>query len=1223
MLRDRDSSLSVHLDDAFLENSLEGITDEQFSVIRPYNLSAGMESISEVSEDDENWEEVSQRSKSSDSESSRVSQLHLSNSDVESELKFWSTAVYCYVLGANPPFKVIDGFVKRVWGYTDYDQLSFNSNGTFQVRFKTEEMKLRVLQSRPVFFNNKPVIVKEWTPDCKMIKESVDIVPIWIRFYGLPLTFWSNALLKIAALVGKTVRYDSNTTLKTFLGHARVMVEVKVGTALPDVIEFLDEMGELQRQIMHYEWRPIVCTDCNALGHYARDCKRNQTKKPAKKVWVPKKPGPSNQVPKVSNPVAAAPTVIAEPVEEAVVAPVAAVSQDTGLCGLIKTRVKTVSINKVHQGLGNNCKVAHNNSVHDGGMIWVIWDPGIFSVDILASEPQVIHSKVTSLQTGIVWWLSMVYGFNRVNERLSLWNSLSIMNTLVNGPWVVIGDFNNVLALNERLGSEVTNYEIRDFQKCVAECGLVDVPAQAAYFTWNNKLDPGSMVFSRIDRVMSNDEWLLQFPDVSIMFHPEGLFDHCPCTILLAPHDIRRKGNFKYFNMWGKDTISRTCPEIWDSDVEGYKMFQLVKKLKWLKLPLKRLNGSAFSNIETSAQVAQMHMFSMQKKLHDDPLNLDVHVEEKAVCESFKLLQEARRSFLSQKAKVQWMTEGDDNTNYFHKLLGTSKPVKAVHFPTVHKGRVVFEEQCVDLIKEVTAQEIHEALQAIPANKAPGPYGYTSQFFKDTKDIIGNDVVDVVQEFSVSGKLLKQINTTTLTLIPKKARPETSALTKGRDIVDNILICHDLVRLYKRKVCSPRCIMKVDLKKAYSSVEWKFIEQMLQALKFPDKMVKWIMECVSTPWFTISLNGSTFGYFQGKRGIRQGDPMSPLLFTIGMEYLSRVLNDVTSRLDFNYHPLCRPLHLTHLCFADDLFMFCRGDRGSITIILRIFATFSAASGLAMNNEKSEIYFNGMAPAEVDHIIQLSGFKIGTFPFRYLGIPISYKRMDVGDCTKLVEKVVGRIRVDHVYIKGKDWQEYTPTANSSWTWRKICQVRDILKPGFLNGQWIDNKGVYSVSSGYKWLCGQQSKVKWCPLIWNQTIIPKHSFISWLVVQERLMTRERLLNFGIITDVSCFFCHSHLETHQHLLYDCQFSKLCWALLCGWLEIDLPSAGLIDWCLNWRCKSLMKKQIVYAAIVAVWYHIWNARNVCRLEAMLITLAALITKVKLDITRRCKDRI
>ncbi|XP_074318028.1 uncharacterized protein LOC141654812 [Silene latifolia] len=161
----------------------------------------------------------------------------------------------------------------------------------------------------------------------------------------------------------------------------------------------------------------------------------------------------------------------------------------------------------------------------------------------------------------------------------------------------------------EMLGSEVSNYEIRDFQKYVADCGLVDVPAHGAYFIWNNKHDPGDMVFSRIDRVLSNDEWLLQFPNVSIMFHPEGLFDHCPCTISLATSGIRRKGNFKYFNMWGKDPdFLHTVQEVWDAEVEGYKMFQLVKKLKWLKLPLKRLNGNAFVNIETYAQVAQMHM---------------------------------------------------------------------------------------------------------------------------------------------------------------------------------------------------------------------------------------------------------------------------------------------------------------------------------------------------------------------------------------------------------------------------------------------------------------------------------------------------------------------------------------------------------------------------------------------------------------------------------------
>ncbi|XP_074299506.1 uncharacterized protein LOC141630621 [Silene latifolia] len=90
-------------------------------------------------------------------------------------------------------------------------------------------------------------------------------------------------------------------------------------------------------------------------------------------------------------------------------------------------------------------------------------------------------------------------------------------------------------------------------------------------------------------------------------------------------------------------------------------------------------------------------------------------------------------------------------------------------------------------------------------------------------------------------------------------------------------------------------------------------------------------------------------------------------------------------------------------------MFSRGDRQSIIILLWAFATISVASGLEMNCDKSDIYFNGMAKDEIDFVLTVSGFKMGVFPFRYLGIPISYKRMVVGDCTRLVEKVVERFR----------------------------------------------------------------------------------------------------------------------------------------------------------------------------------------------------------------------
>ncbi|XP_074315690.1 uncharacterized protein LOC141651897 [Silene latifolia] len=240
---------------------------------------------------------------------------------------------------------------------------------------------------------------------------------------------------------------------------------------------------------------------------------------------------------------------------------------NAGFFGILETRLRRNSINKVHNRLGKNWSIVTNIDAHEG------------------------------------------VKFGWIAERIPLWDSFIHMHAVVNGPWVVMGDFNNVLAMNERIGSETTNAELRGFQECVATCGLMDTPAQGAFFTWNNKHEVGDMVFSRIDRVLINNEWLPQFPDVSTTFHPEGLYDHCPCTITLWPVTERKKGSFKFFNMWEQDAaFFPTVKSIWDDQIEGYTMFQIVKKLKALKFPLKALNESSFANIETSAKVALIHM---------------------------------------------------------------------------------------------------------------------------------------------------------------------------------------------------------------------------------------------------------------------------------------------------------------------------------------------------------------------------------------------------------------------------------------------------------------------------------------------------------------------------------------------------------------------------------------------------------------------------------------
>ncbi|GJR13130.1 RNA-directed DNA polymerase, eukaryota, reverse transcriptase zinc-binding domain protein [Tanacetum coccineum] len=210
----------------------------------------------------------------------------------------------------------------------------------------------------------------------------------------------------------------------------------------------------------------------------------------------------------------------------------------------------------------------------------------------------------------------------------------------------------------------------------------------------------------------------------------------------------------------------------------------------------------------------------------------------------------------------------DQFVKHFKKFLGESDLVVPIA-DTYFKRKVSNEEaQC--MVNEVSDKEIKEEIFNIDSNKAAGHDGYNSEFFKTTWDIVGKDVCLAVKEFFKNGKLLGEVNATLIALIPKIPTP--NKVSEFRPIACCNVIYKCIIKILTNIIkCGlsevenepKRCGMQVDIQKAYDTVSWKFLEDILINFGFPNKMVKWIMVCVSSSAFSIYLNGEVHGYFKG------------------------------------------------------------------------------------------------------------------------------------------------------------------------------------------------------------------------------------------------------------------------------------------------------------------------------------------------------------------------
>ncbi|XP_074287816.1 uncharacterized protein LOC141612970 [Silene latifolia] len=353
------------------------------------------------------------------------------------------------------------------------------------------------------------------------------------------------------------------------------------------------------------------------------------------------------------------------------------------------------------------------------------------------------------------------------------------------------------------------------------------------------------------------------------------------------------------------------------------------------------------------------------------------------------------------------------------------------------------------MAKPFTRKDVRAAVFQLGPTKSPGPDGIPALFFQRYWFHVKNEVTEAVLSMLNSGTISPDINRTSITLIPKNNCPESVAhyrpislcnvimriVTKcianrlkpmmsglvgeyqngfipGRSIADNILISHEIFSHISTKTKGKKGYMalKIDMSKAYDRLRWNFIRATLLTMGFPNNIVNLIMNCIQSVSYEVLINGSSGKVFKPGAGIRQGDPVSPYLFALSSEVLSRLIIDAEDKRLLHGIQICRnDPSISHLLFADDSIFFLDAKINYCQRLRDILDMYCQSSGQVINDNKSAVSFSPNCNLQTTReCIKTLKVSPSNSMGQYLGLPTDFgtTKKEIFSC--LVEKVRKRI-----------------------------------------------------------------------------------------------------------------------------------------------------------------------------------------------------------------------
>ena len=200
--------------------------------------------------------------------------------------------------------------------------------------------------------------------------------------------------------------------------------------------------------------------------------------------------------------------------------------------------------------------------------------------------------------------------------------------------------------------------------------------------------------------------------------------------------------------------------------------------------------------------------------------------------------------------------------------------------------------------------------------------------------------------------------------------------------------------------------IKLDMSKAFDHVEWGFLEAVMEKLGFHERWISLIIHCITTITYSILINGKAYGCISPTRGLRKGDPLSPYLFILCMEYLGHLIDEKCTSKDWNPVKASRSgPALSHLFFADDLVFFAIADVDNCHTIMSVLQAFCLKSGLRVSNTKSRVFFSlNVKPDQRDIMANLLGFSSTPNLGKYLGFPLKHPGTSRHDYNFVLDRV---------------------------------------------------------------------------------------------------------------------------------------------------------------------------------------------------------------------------